>query len=656
MEEYVDLISNLRHSDAADFAKSFYKTEPVLKKALLLVTGLEDAYFAGRVLQPRGSRATQDLRASYDLISGQLRSLATEYPSILGMSLSYYCAVRSGLVLVYRDIASAGIALVEYIPKLRSLATLATGLRPPDSGKDSAQARLHRLVQLEIDFLLAIHQSLREVNRLQYPACVVHLSVAKTKFQQLSEIADRVNKKKRTWKLLQYLATLRTSIHGKVTLVFLDALQRPVVAAAPEVDLSASLNTMTGSTNMLDERQKRDCSAEPANDFERIHSAIDAAGLAALWPSGRAPRRTAFSRAKEGDAELTHNILRAVDELLEDLSAKCECKPSLHVFYNAAAHGFTLPLNLSNHRVPLPRYLPCGSKDLPNAETLVGMRGFPCILSYADRRRATCPADVATLLTGLPLSDAGRVALLPCEVFSERLSYQSVNRRRQVKLHQAKQRAKRLAAMAPAKTDPQPKPSNLGALQKGKEDQEDPLSATRRRKTPLGYNNNVSAENLSSLAGNSSIADLSCTSVNPGSTADDDEQQRKPKEAKALVPGPIDPREWMDPGDNDGDLMSDPVIELSSPTNGSHHSPPPSPIAIDAMPVSQGVSPSDATADCAVAAIRIDLLLYVCIVLRGSPSNADISTCSAWLQRLAECMAGGNIAHLTAPVKEIKHA
>ena len=181
--------------------------------------------------------------------------------------------------------------------------------------------------------------------------------------------------------------------HLQVTLVFLEALGKPVHA-----DL---------------------CSEHDFDDaVSRIKESIDHAGLHPLWTlPGRSRIRSGFALLGYDTEGLASNVLRALDALRDEAHAKLGVRPTLHILYNAAAHGFSSTFNLSNNRVALPRYLACGQRELPENESLTGLKGFPSVATYPPGE--TCPQEVVALLAPMPLMDAGNAALSPSRVVVE---------------------------------------------------------------------------------------------------------------------------------------------------------------------------------------------------------------------------------------------
>eukprot|EP01059_Diplonema_ambulator_P003666 TRINITY_DN1337_c0_g1_i1.p1 TRINITY_DN1337_c0_g1~~TRINITY_DN1337_c0_g1_i1.p1 ORF type:complete len:225 (+),score=37.55 TRINITY_DN1337_c0_g1_i1:42-716(+) len=213
METYVQLISQLKHGEASNHAKATFKKggevqladskkQSELKKALVLLSHVEHAYFDGKLLRAPGkgsekSKNLLNIDARYHHVLEQLHpiELVTE-PSgsnhskrakineSANLALQKYCSLRSELVGLYRELAYKGFNFIESIPKIRSLLNLTTDLKPQDSSME-AQANLHELLQVELEFLLSVHQCLWEANRLQVSASVVHMMAAKKKLARL---------------------------------------------------------------------------------------------------------------------------------------------------------------------------------------------------------------------------------------------------------------------------------------------------------------------------------------------------------------------------------------------------------------------------------------------------------------------------------------
>ena len=272
MESFVGCVAQLRHSEAMTHCTKGLKKNTHTRRHLTHLAGLEQAYFDGKVLPPATRpdkpppASPAGLREQYRTLSEELKpmrrpssgartplSIELEVfdPLRLAPLVGKYCRLRCDMVALYCELRSLGINVVDSIPRLRSLLTAATDLKPQggDSRSSSgggggdaaaAQEKLHHLIQLEIDYVLvyllnatpltpfasispstyhafhpqSVHECLWEVNRLQYPASIVHLASARRKLAKLQQIVTAAHTKPP--RLVDYLASLYSAAHGKV--------------------------------------------------------------------------------------------------------------------------------------------------------------------------------------------------------------------------------------------------------------------------------------------------------------------------------------------------------------------------------------------------------------------------------------------------------
>eukprot|EP01061_Rhynchopus_euleeides_P015276 TRINITY_DN2611_c0_g1_i1.p1 TRINITY_DN2611_c0_g1~~TRINITY_DN2611_c0_g1_i1.p1 ORF type:complete len:252 (+),score=89.86 TRINITY_DN2611_c0_g1_i1:1924-2679(+) len=119
----------------------------------------------------------------------------------------------------------------------------------------------------------------------------------------------------------------------------------------------------------------------------------------------------------------------------DEAAARLGSRPTMYILYNATAHGFSSTFNLSEKRVALPRYLPCGQRELPPSDSLSGLKGFPCIAMFPLGAPA-CPQEVVALLAQMPLLDSGNVVLSPSRVVVEEVDRTKEERSRQQRMEE----------------------------------------------------------------------------------------------------------------------------------------------------------------------------------------------------------------------------
>ena len=502
-----------------------------------MLASLEHAYFDGKLLIPivKGKLNTSlDMRVKYEETITRLSQLygALSPPPLddsnghgdakVASVLRRYCSIRKELISVYRDFHTSGINFVESIPRLRTLVTLSTDLKPEIDRSDDShslqyQQHLYTLAHIELQFLLNINQCLWEGNRLQLPASVFHLSAAKRRLSSLqammpntrrsTKLTERIDSTQSSVKLLSFMASLYSSSHGKMSLVFLHTLTSNINMSfghVPDTDSESScashencdiqdcpvgpfnqtddgsdlvngikLSSTTNLAQLSEHRVSynelpvqlssndlasnenidlleqsidnhfsdpqdplntissfnqyplRESSEQPIlNDseyFTHIKQSIDDAFLSSIWPIMRSPKKTGLAttllQGKRGEDEpeklhTSSNVLRAIDTFLDECYAKIGTRPTIHIFYNAAARGFESTLNLTGSRVIAAKYLPCGHRELLNGDHLRGIKGIPCIATY-PKRQPSCPLGVIAQISTLPLRDAGVLSLLP---------------------------------------------------------------------------------------------------------------------------------------------------------------------------------------------------------------------------------------------------
>eukprot|EP01063_Lacrimia_lanifica_P035840 TRINITY_DN6945_c0_g2_i1.p1 TRINITY_DN6945_c0_g2~~TRINITY_DN6945_c0_g2_i1.p1 ORF type:complete len:605 (+),score=177.05 TRINITY_DN6945_c0_g2_i1:139-1953(+) len=594
MDRFVKHISLLEHGAAAQYAKTAYKRYADFKKVLVALAALEEQYFDGRVLRKGGAAVDGDLQRQYDAVMAPLEAVKEAPPAAAGVDgdsqesdrvllaqLQLYCTLRCQLVGLYRDIFAGGVNVVDYIPKLRSLLTSCTDLKAERCSRARAEPSryLYALMQQEIEFLLSVHECLWETNRLQYSAAVVHLAAARRKLKDLDSQQAQVKSK-----LITALLALYAAAYAKVTLVFLRILHDPTSHATepPAAEPEAG------------DAQPRDTDADAADATARMKETIDAAQLAGIWPVCKKTKR-----GKEG-GDPAANVLRALDALREEAQGRMGAMPSFHVFYNASAYGFTDTLNLSATRQPLPRYIPCGQRELDEGNALTGLRGFPCIASYP----VSCafPQSLLPLLSTLPLMDAGRVEFFPATPIIEVFDPTVVERARLAKLKA--QEAQRKEDTRKALTSIGPSTCSMSTLETdgGKQ------LAKARRPFPSGF----------------SLASESFTQgeVNNGSVEAPCEDEEAP-EALELS------REETAGSKSLTSRASEPL--RTSSQRGTR----PAARATPDKAEKTTPSPKASRPPVTVAAVRIDLLLYAVVLFEGVPDKKWITD---WLDRFARCM------------------
>eukprot|EP00754_Rhynchopus_humris_P000022 Rhum_TRINITY_DN10015_c0_g1::Rhum_TRINITY_DN10015_c0_g1_i1::g.36451::m.36451 len=503
MESFVSCVAQLRHSEAMTHCTKGLKKNTHTRRHLTHLAGLEQAYFDGKVLPPATRpdkpppTSPAGLREQYRALSEELKpmrrpssgartplSIELEVfdPLRLAPLVGKYCRLRCDLIALYCELRSLGINVVDSIPRLRSLLTAATDLKPQggDSRSSSggggdaaaAQEKLHQLIQLEIDYVLSVHECLWEVNRLQYPASIVHLASAKRKLAKLQQIVTAAHTKPP--RLVEYLASLYSAAHGKVTTVFLHALASPFTRDATDDDDSVD------------------------DGIASLKDSINTARLHALWPTCARSKRSTFGFGEQ-DSGATPNVLMSVESVQEHFAEASDVeRPTFHVLYNAAAHGFSSTFGAGSwsHRRVVPRYVFCAQREVDEHEGLTGLDGFPCVASYPTGAEP-CSQQVVATLASLPLLDAGNVAQLPCRLVVEVLDRERDEKKRQLrmqvltakKVEQERSRSVEPAAAAAAATaapTQQDSPGRQARLFRGEVDPTSELQPRQKTEDEVG--------------------------------------------------------------------------------------------------------------------------------------------------------------------------
>eukprot|EP00755_Sulcionema_specki_P025627 Sspe_Gene.83756::Locus_54944_Transcript_3_3_Confidence_0.600_Length_587::g.83756::m.83756 len=172
LHTFVTHLASLHHQGADEHARLNFKRLPELRSALVLLASADQAYYDCQLRTIQDSKKlTLDVCYRYAESCRILEGVPVEPDtgSILE-ALQKYCKIRKEVAGIYRALDESGINVVTGIPKLRSLLIEVTNLKPTATSKGhqpNGLSRLHELVQLELDFLVAESQCLWESNRLE---------------------------------------------------------------------------------------------------------------------------------------------------------------------------------------------------------------------------------------------------------------------------------------------------------------------------------------------------------------------------------------------------------------------------------------------------------------------------------------------------------
>ena len=378
-----------------------------------------------------------------------------------------------------------------------------------------------------------------------------------------------------------------------------------------------------------------------------LKDSISTARLQALWPTCARSKRSTFGFGEQ-DSGATPNVLMSVESVQEHFAEASDVeRPTFHVLYNAAAHGFSSTFGAGSwsHRRVVPRYVFCGQREVDENEGLTGLDGFPCVASYPTGAEP-CSQQVVATLASLPLLDAGNVAQLPCRLVVEVLDRERDERKKQLRM-QVLTAKKVVCPLSPPLTTP---------------------SLLRLRPRPNAHTSCQEQER------SRSVEPAAAAAVAPAVPV----QQESPGRQAQLFRGEVDPTSELQPRQKTEDEVDAAPAAAGGAAGGAGGGASAPPAAQPASVVAAAAAaladvegsatPTPLLYSCpgsfadlndalkkstmAVVAVRVDLLFYAALVFHGP--HGDLAPAKDWLMKFAQAAAAGNVSLLSAPSKAVK--